>query len=102
MYANPRRESDGAFEFMFLPSDGRHRRVAPDHRHDSLVVIVKRSSSFAPDLRQNVLRGPGPTLLRHRTQLRQRLVIRAWNIREVAQHVNTGEAITREVGPYIN
>src|SRR5215468_12221657 len=102
MYANPCSEADGTFEFMPLLPDRRHRGVAPDHRHDSLVVIVKRSSSFARDLGHDVLRGPCPTLLCHRAQLRQGLVIGAGNIREVPQYVNTGEALNREVRPHIN
>src|SRR5262249_27428582 len=77
---------------------GRHNsRVAPDHRHDSFVVISKRSSSLACDLRQDIFRSPVAALLGNRTQLWQGQTIGARNVGEVAQYVNTGKTVNGEV-----
>src|SRR5215468_1732214 len=70
MYAKPRCKGDGAVKFMSLLTDCRHSRVASDHCHDSLVVIMKRSSSPTRNLSQDVFRRPLAALLGDRTELR--------------------------------
>src|SRR5215471_10940099 len=85
MYAEPRRKGDGTVEFMLLLPNHRYSRVAPNHRHDSLVVIVKRGSRPTSDLRQDIFRSPLAALLSNRTELWQRQIIRAGNIRKVAE-----------------
>src|SRR5215470_4323259 len=70
MYAKPRCKGDGAVKFMSLLTDRRHSRVAPDHCHDSLVVIVKWSSGLTRNVSQYVFRSPITALLRNRTKLR--------------------------------
>src|SRR5215475_1750085 len=70
MYAQPRCKGDRPVKFMSLLADRRNGRVAPDHCHDSLVVIVKGSSSLTRNLSQDVFRSPITALLRHRTKLR--------------------------------
>src|SRR5215467_15018502 len=102
MYAEPRCKGDGAVEFMPLLPDHRYSGVASNHRHDSLVVIMKRSSSPTIDLSQDIFRGPLAALLGNRTQLRQRQIVRTGNIRKVAQYVNSGESVNREVRPHFD
>src|SRR5262245_31536664 len=102
MYAKPRCKGDGAVEFMLLLTDCRHSRVASDHCHDSLVVIMKRSSSPTLNLGQDVFRSPLAALLGDRAKLRQRLLIRTRNVREVAQYVNARETVNREVRPHFD
>src|SRR5215510_3681154 len=102
MYAEPRRKGDGTVEFMLLLPDHRYSRVAANHRHDSLVVIMKRSSRPTSDLIQDIFRSPLATLLGNRTQLRQWQIIRAGNIRKVTQYVNSGESLNREVRPHFD
>src|SRR5262245_50128346 len=97
MHTQPRGEGDGAVEFVPLLADRRHGGVAPDHRHDSLVVIMKWSSSLAGDFGQDIFRSPRSALLGNRTQLWQHLIIRAENVREVAQCVNSWKARNSEV-----
>src|SRR5262249_32824403 len=98
-YAQPRCKGDRPIKFMSFLADRRHGRVAPDHCHDSLVVIVKGSSSLTRNLSQDVFRSPITALLRNRTKLRDRQIDLIWvgNIREVTQYVNAGEAFNREI-----
>src|SRR5215475_8528859 len=70
MYAQPRCKGDRAVKFMSLLADRRYSRVAPDHCHYSLIVIVKRSSSLTRNLSQDVFCSPFTALLRNRTKLR--------------------------------
>src|SRR4029453_14461941 len=66
MYAEPRCKGDGTVEFMLLLPDHRYCSVAPNHPHDSLVVIMKRSSSPTSDLSQDIFRRPLAALLSNR------------------------------------
>src|SRR5215467_10577475 len=102
VYPEPRRKGDGTVEFMLLLPDHRDSRVAANHRHYSLVVIMKRSSSPTSDLSQDIFSSPLAALLGNRTQLRQRQIVRAGNIRKVAQYVNSGESVNREVRPHFD
>src|SRR5215510_12495434 len=87
---------------MLLLTDHRDSGVAANHRHDSLVVIMKWSSSPTSDLSQDIFRSPLAALLGNRTQLGQRQIVRAGNIRKVAQYVNSGESVNREVRPHFD
>src|SRR5215469_7406370 len=87
VYANPCSEGDRSVEFVPLLSDRCHSGVTPDHRHDALVVVMKRGTRLSGDFSKNVLRGPDATLLGYRPELRQRVVVRAMNIGEVTQDV---------------
>src|SRR5215471_5532007 len=97
VYSDPSSKRDKPVELMPLLADRCDGRVAPDHRHDSLVVVVKWSSRLTGDFGQNVLRSPHARLLGHRTQLRQQLVAGAGNVGEVAQNVNARKAFHGEI-----
>src|SRR5262245_24396588 len=82
---------------MALASDFRHGRIAPDHGHDSLVVIVEGGARPARDLGEDVLRRPHSTLLCNRGELWKWPAVRARNVREVAERVHARAAGDREV-----
>src|SRR6476661_8766304 len=54
VHAKPRSEGDETVELMPFLSDRRDSRVTSDHRHDSLIVIMERSSRLSGDFSQDV------------------------------------------------
>src|SRR5215472_2801108 len=102
VHTDPCSEGDRTVEFVPLLSDRCHSGVTPDHRHDALVVVMKRGTRLSGDFSKNVLRGPDATLLGYRPELRQRVVVRAMNIGEVTQDVDSRKPFDGEVRSHLD
>jgi hypothetical protein len=75
MHADPRGETDDAFEFVPASPDFRNRGISPDHRHDAEILVVEGLPRAALDVSGDILRAPLARLLRDRSQLGERLAV---------------------------
>ena len=86
---------------VHLPAARTHRGdrgSAADHRHDALVLVAERLRRPAGEVREQVLGGPHPALERHGAELRERLPVRARDVGDVADRIDPGEALHRQLG----
>ena len=85
---------------VYLPAPRAHRRdrrVAPDHRHDALVLVLERLRRVSGEIGEQVVGCPRAALQRHGAELGQRLAVGAGDVRDVADHVEVREALHRQV-----
>ena len=71
MHAQPRRERESAFQLVAMLPDLGHSRLAADHRHDALVLVLERPAALALHVGEDVLRCPVARLLGDAPELRQ-------------------------------
>ena len=64
MHPEPGRVRHRPVELVAVLPELRHRRVAADHGHDPLVVVVERRTGLAGEVGKDVLRRPPSRLLR--------------------------------------
>src|SRR5262249_2846611 len=76
--------------------------VAPDHRHDALVLVVERLRALSAQLAQDVGRRPDAGLLGDRAELGKRRAVAARDVGDVADGVHAGEAVAGELGLYVD
>ena len=95
--AQPGGECEQAVHLTALRAHRRDRRVAPDHRHDALVLVLERLRRASGEIGEQVVGGPGAGLQRDGAELGQRLAVGAGDVRDVADHVQVREALHREV-----
>ena len=98
MHPEPCSESHRAMQFVAMLADLGDRGVAADHRHDALVVVMKRPVGDILSLGQDVLGRPCPGLEGHRAELGVGSAVRTRDVGEVAEHVDAGKTLHREVG----
>src|SRR5262245_11242785 len=73
-------------------------RVAVDHRHDALVVVLEGRARLAGHVSQNVRSGALTGLERHGAKLREKASLGIARVGKVAEHVRAGETGHGEVG----
>jgi hypothetical protein len=100
MHPKPGSECDGALDLMPMLSDLRDGGVPADHRHDALVLVRQWLRRLSSKLAQDVLCRPPARLLRDGPQLWQgcAVVLTGGDVRDVADRVNTWEAVDRQIG----
>ncbi len=86
---------------MAALSDLGNGGVAADHRHDALVLVPEGLRALLVPLAQYVLGRPATRLLRHRPQLRKRGAVVGRDVGHVADGIDPGVPIDREVREHV-
>src|SRR6478672_8238208 len=102
MHSEPCRKRDGAVKFMAMLTDFSDGCVAPDHRHDALVEVLKGLPGLAGYIRLDVPCAPFAGLFGDGRKLWQRLPVFPRDVREISQTIDSVEALHREVGSNID
>jgi hypothetical protein len=77
-------------------------RLAADHGHDPLVVVLEGLAALAAEVVQDVPSRPVAGLLGDAAQLGQGLLIGGGDVGEVPQRVDGREAVHGQVGPHVD
>ena len=103
VHAEPGRERDGPWTSRRRLAHRGDRRAAADHRHDALVLVLER----LPRARRRSRRAGSSRPTRRSGAPRSRAVasgssVRAGDVRDVADRVDAGEALHRQVGLHVD
>src|SRR5271155_3617 len=102
MNTQPHAVGNDAFELVTMLTDFGDGGILPDHRHDAFVAVVECGTRLARDIGKDVPGRPASTLLCHGTELRQGILIRSQDMREVAQRIDAREALDAEIVLYVD
>jgi len=95
--AEPHAIGGHAFKLVAMLADLGYRGIPSNHRHDPFVMVEKWGTGRACNIGQNVRGCPPSALLCYRTKLRQSVSIFSGDISEVADRVDTREALDAKI-----
>src|SRR5450755_4678460 len=102
VHTQPGRERDRTVELVAMLADFGHSGATADHRHDALVLVVKRFRWLTGDLGEDAVCDTLTALERHRPELREGIAVGSWDVGDVTDDVYPGNAVHSEVLPDVD